>query len=133
MKRTLLKFFILFLSIPLINSIAFGIGTLFHEMHQATITQAQFAAYENAMIFMIILVGLSILIVEYLSDWGKLTHQQANLIYLGSFLVIGIVTWDQFIFRPYEHSLTYLSVWTVIPFRSYLNAKLMQGSSSVSV
>ena len=65
MKSTLLKSLLLFFSIPVINSLAFGLGTLVHEMHQATITAEQFAAYEETMILMIIGSALCIFGIEF--------------------------------------------------------------------
>jgi CDP-diglyceride synthetase len=125
MSKTIIKSVILFLSIPLINSIAFGIGTIFHEMHQSIITQEQFQSYQVSMIIMIVVLIISIPLLELLYSYSKITNQTAILLYLGVLSTIAVLTFDQFSFRPYEHGLTFLSVASLLLTRELLNKKLM--------
>jgi hypothetical protein len=123
MKNLALKVIILFLSIPIINSIAFGIGTLFHKPYQSTITQSQFDAYSNSLILTVAITFVSILAIEWTSVKRSLSARSICLLYIGSFLLIAIVSWDQFLFRPYEHALTFLSICTVVITRLLLSKR----------
>ena len=117
MKKTILKSIALFLSIPILNSITFGIGTQFHDMHQSVITQEQFATYQFAMLAMIGVIGVSILAIETLFDGQLISNKTANWMYLGVFTFLAIVTYDQFLFRPYEHTLTFTCALSILASR----------------
>ena len=114
MKNVVLKSLFLFISIPLINSIAFGVGTLFHEMAQTEITAEQFSAYKLSMILLISFVGISIVLIETLHEFRFRNNRTTSLLYLGAFSLMAVLTLDQFSFRPFEHSLTFLSIVTVV-------------------
>jgi len=113
MWETLTKSALLFLSIPFINAIAFGLGTLIHEMQFNTISDAQFAAYRTSMILLITAVALTILIAEFLHARKLRNNYYTSLLYLGSFSLIAWLTREQFSFRPWEHTLTFGSILTV--------------------
>ena len=123
MKNTLFKSLLLFLSIPLLNSMTFGIGTLVHEVHVSTISPTQYETYQNAMVFMILTVAVTIIAIETLYDLGKINNPFANTLYVISFLIIALGTANQFTFRPFEHSLTFMSVITVLASRHVLNKR----------
>ena len=125
MKTTIAKSVILFLSIPLINSIVFGFGTFFHDMYQSTITQGQFQEYQNSMILMISILIVSIPILEMLYHYAKTSNRTTILIYSLIMSIIAVLTFDQFAFRPFEHSLTFLSIVSLLFTRELLNKKLM--------
>lgn len=131
MKTTIIKSIILFLSIPLINSISFGIGTMFHDVYQSTITQEQFQAYQVSMITMILILVVSIPLLETLYSFSKITNRTTIFIYLGVLLAIALLTLDQFAFRPYEHGLTFLSAASILLTREVLNKKLLPARTLV--
>lgn len=126
MRNTLFRSLLLLVSIPLLNSIAFGIGTLVHEMHISTITHEQYLTYQNAMVFMILAVGVAIFTIEMLYDLSRINNQVANVLYVISFLIAALGTANQFTFRPFEHSLTFMSVITVLASRHLLNKRLLK-------
>jgi len=121
MKKTILKSLILLLSIPLINSILFGLAKLVHEMHYATISVEQYTAYQTSMAFVITAIALSILIIEALYNFHKINNKIASILYFLVFLFIASNTIDQFVLRPYEHSLTFFSITTVVFNRKMLS------------
>ena len=47
----------------------------------------------------------------------------ALLLYAGVFVVMAAFTLEQFAFRPYEHSLTFASIMSVVATRHFLNMK----------
>lgn len=127
MKNTILKALMLFVSIPLINAMAFGVGNLFHDLSQSTISAEQYISYEMAMNIMIWASGFSVFIIEGLYDQFMIKNSVANLLYIIVFAIVAFSTSDQFVFRPYEHSLTFLSMMSVLASRIVLNKKLMPG------
>ncbi len=121
MKTSLLKSLSLLVSIPLINSILFGIGTIFHEMFYSTISLEQMERYENVMIVMTVISAVSILLIERLYDTLTFDNKMAIVTYCAVFVLIAVLSYDQFIFRPYEHSLTYFSILTILVSRELIN------------
>ena len=124
MKNTIIKAIILFVSIPLMNAIVFGIASSFHEMHQSSITAAQYESYGEAINLMIYASGLAVFIIEGMYDLSIVKNAIAVLLYILVFGIVGYMTSDQFVFRPYEHSLSFFSMVSVLITRIYLNKKL---------
>ena len=127
MIKTIFKSILLFISIPLINSIAFGIWSFIYNPKYSFRSQKTHESYENAMLFLIISVGISILIIELLYDKYKLNDSTANILYLGAFMIMAIFTHEQFIFRPLEHGLTFLSILSILLTRNFQNSKIFDG------
>lgn len=130
MKKSITKSILIFLSIPLINSLAFGIGTLFFEMHRSTISHEQFQSYKISMLLMISILILAIPFIEGLFDTNKIKNRTADLLYFGVFITIAVLTKDQFFFRPYEHGLTFLSIFSLVLTRTFINNRLILQDSS---
>lgn len=124
MKKTIIKALILFVSIPLINAIVFAVGTLFHEMEASLMTKEQFDSYESAISIMIYASGLAVFVIEGMHDQRIVKNSMANLLYIAVFAYVAFSTSDQFLLRPYEHGLTFLSMVSVLATRIYLNKKL---------
>jgi len=124
MKRIIIKSILLFFSIPLINSITFGIGTWFHTIYQSKITTEQFASYQTSMIIMITLTAIVIPVLETLFHKSLISNKTTRLSYIGLLIIIAVITFDQFSFRPYEHSLTFLSIGSVLFTRELFSKNL---------
>ncbi len=124
MTKTIVKSVILFVSIPLLNSIAFGIAALFHEPQLSTLTADQIQEYQFAMILMTSVLLISIPVLELLYYHAKLDNRRVVTIYALIMISLAILTVDQFTFRPYEHSLTFISIVSLLFTREILNRKL---------
>ena len=120
MLKTTLKSLLLFVSIPLLNSLAFGLGTLVHEPYQTTITASQFADYQSSMLFMVTFIAFAIFALEMLHDRWIRNHRTTTLLYVGAMAIVSLSTLEQLAFRPYEHGLTLLCAFTVIGSRLLL-------------
>ena len=120
MFKTAIKATLLFLSIPLLNSIAFGLGTLVHEPFQSTITSAQFASYQSSMLFMVLFLAVAIFALETLHDRVLRNHRNTTLLYLGAMAIVVVATLDQLAFRPYEHGLTLVCSASVVGSRLWV-------------
>ncbi len=116
---------------PLINALAFGFSAIFKNVHEASITMEQFEAYEFSMITMIGLLAVTIPLFEGLLDVGKITNKTVNVLYILLFIVITVLTVNQFSFRPYEHSLTLLSVVSLLATREFLNRGFLRHMVSI--
>ena len=125
MKTSLLKAILLFISIPLINSISFAVGTLFHQIYQSAITEEQFAEYQRATVLMLVLLAVSIPVFEVLHDLKRISNRTTIRLYLVLFTIIAVLTSDQFSFRPYEHGLTFLSITSILITREFINRKFV--------
>ena len=93
---------LLFVSIPLLNSLAFGLGTLLHEPYQTTITASQYADYQSSMLFMVTFIAFTIFALELLHHRWTRSHRSTSLLYLGAFAIVTISTLEQPAFRPYH-------------------------------
>lgn len=124
MITTFLKSLILLISIPVINSISFGLGTLIHTPTQTTITTLQYDSYQQAMILLIVSVGILLFMVETYHDRLLKNNLATSLIYVTTFTILATLTQEQFTFRPFEHSLTFASIYSIIITRLFLNKKL---------
>lgn len=124
MKLTLIKSLILFLSIPIINSLAFGLGTLVHNVSNTTITTQQYGAYQQSMILLISFTALAIFVFEILHYRFIKNNKITTALYVVSFTLMALFTQDQFVFRPLEHSLTFVSIISVVFSRLLLHKKL---------
>lgn len=117
MQKTVLRSFILLLSAPLLNSILFGIASLFHEMYYSKISDQQHQDYQTSIPIMLVVLALSILVIEMLFHYRRLTNKSAIWLYVASFVLIGTLTWNQFSIRPYEHGLSFVSIILILPIR----------------
>ncbi len=118
--KSLLRFIVLFLSMPLINSVLFGIGTLVHTMDRTYISPEQFSDYQQSTILMLSFSALAVLVIELLFAYSKIESRTASVGYLAMVIILIALTFGQFSFRPLEHGLTCGSMLLVIPFRLML-------------
>lgn len=70
---------------------------------------------------MIGIIGVSIFLLEILNDRKLIQHKTIIGLYFGIFGLLAILTWDQFSFRPFEHSLTFACAMSIIATRELLN------------
>ncbi len=125
MKSTIIKSAILFISIPLINSILFGIGTLIHSPNHSIISIEDFNAYHQATILLITATSISILAIELLHDFIVKNDTATTAIYLASFAILAFLTQEQFTFRPLEHGLTFICILSILVSRLYFKNKVV--------
>lgn len=119
MKKSLLKSIILFLSIPTFNSICFGIGTLLKSPTFTNISIEQFDSYHRSILLLTLTLFILILIIEVLHDFIISNHSTTTTIYIVSFFILAFLTKEQFTFRPFEHSLTFLCIASILVSRLY--------------
>lgn len=124
MKKTIIKATLLFISIPLINALMFAVASFFHEIHQSSISTAQFESYGEAINLMIYASGLAVFVIEGLYDLAIVKNSIAVLLYVVVFTIVAYLTSEQFVFRPYEHSLSFFAMVSVLLTRIFLNKKL---------
>ncbi len=123
MKNLILKSLLLFISIPLFNSIAFGIGSIFYNPQQSTINADQFIDYQNITITLLTILALSIPLIELVYQKLIKDNFKISLIYLTLVVVITVISFGQLTLRPLEHGLTLLCIASVILTRLLLNKK----------
>ena len=125
MENTIIRSLILFFSIPLFNVVTSGFSTIFHDIHHTIKSVEQFETYEFSLVFMLLLLAIAIPLIEGLYDSNMTTRSITILLYLGVFFTIAVVTFNQFSFRPYEHSLTFLSIVSIVLTREIICWKLI--------
>ncbi|MFK8037817.1 MAG: hypothetical protein AB8B74_05975 [Crocinitomicaceae bacterium] len=125
MEKTIIKSFVLLLSIPLINAVINTFAFSSRLMYESINTMEQFESHKFSIIFVIIVLGISVPLFEGLYDHGKIGNLTTNLLYTVSFIVIAIVTYDQFTIHTEEHNMIFLSMVSIFFTREVLNRKVV--------
>lgn len=118
--KAIFRTFILFILIPLTNSILYGIASLFHETTYEEISIIQHQRYIQVTTIMIIGLLVSILILELIYSFTQLKERGVFLLYCIVIIILAVVSYDQFFIRPYEHSLTFISICLILLSRNIL-------------
>lgn len=121
LKKIAFRFLLLSIAAPLINSILYGIGSVFHEVSSySVLSPEQYNNYQNSMMLTLGITVISVLGIESLYSYTKINKLQVNGLYFLSVLVVVLLTLNQFSYRPLEHTLTIISILAIIPSRIVL-------------
>lgn len=130
MKQLTLRCLFLFVSIPLVNSIGYGVSSLLHHPFHTIIAPHQFAEYQKTTFSLVIALAIAIPAIEFLDFKKYISSKMATVLYLVFFVIIALFTYNQFLLRPYEHSLTFISITSILFSRTIIDKRCSKKDSS---
>lgn len=122
--KVILRSIILFILVPLTNSIGYGILTLFHDTTFSELSVEAYARYREVTLIMLVTLFASILVLEFIYTYTKVKDSLMSLLYGIVILFVALLSYDQFGFRPYEHTLTVLSISLILMYRTVLKKRV---------